>query len=104
MAFGQRGRGPRLRDARGRGRRASQNFILWFTFVLIAGLAAAVLIAPFAAAVLAAAAFRVPFPRIFDRTVMVTLVAALMLCAQPLALANLLRDGFAEPRENLPLS
>ena len=68
---------------------------------LIAGLAAAVIIAPIAAAAVAAIGLRFPFPRIFDRTVMVTLLAAMLVWARPMGFLELLRDGFAAPRANL---
>lgn len=68
---------------------------------LVIGLAAAVVIAPIAAMLAAAAGFRFPFPRIFDRTVMVTLGAALLWFARPLELAELLRRGLGEPTRNL---
>lgn len=90
----------RFREVRQSGSRR-EYFMLWSMFALLAGLAAAVVIAPFAAAVLAAAGLRFPFPRIFDRTVMVTLAAAMLGFARPLHLSDLIRDGFAEPRRNL---
>ncbi len=77
------------------------SFTLKFLLALALGLATAVIIAPFAAAGVAAAGFRFPFPRIFDRTVMVTLLVALLCFARPLRLAELLRAGFARPRANL---
>lgn len=83
------------------GRRCTrQYFTFWFIFALAAGIAAAVVIAPLAAALISAAGLRIPFPRIFDRTVIVTLAAAMLLLARPLGLAGLIRDGFAEPQEN----
>ena len=75
--------------------------MLWFIFALAAGIGAAAAVAPLAAALISAVGLRVPFPRIFDRTVIVTLVAAMLLLARPLGLAGLIRDGFAEPQENL---
>jgi CAAX protease family protein len=77
------------------------SFTLKFVLALALGLAAAAVIAPFAAAAVAAAGFHFPFPRIFDRTVMVTLLVALLCFARPLQLAKLLREGFARPRPNL---
>jgi membrane protease YdiL (CAAX protease family) len=65
---------------------------------LVAGLLAAVVIAPFAAALVSAVSWRVPFPRIFDRVVMITLAAAMIAIARPLGLFDLLRDGFADFR------
>jgi membrane protease YdiL (CAAX protease family) len=77
------------------------SFTLKFVLALALGLATAVIIAPFAAAAVAAAGFHFPFPRIFDRTVMVTLLVALLCFARPLRLFELLREGFARPRANL---
>jgi membrane protease YdiL (CAAX protease family) len=77
------------------------SFTLKFVLALAFGLAAAVIIGPFAAAAVAAAGFHFPFPRIFDRTVMVTLLVALLCFARPLRLFELLRAGFARPRDNL---
>jgi membrane protease YdiL (CAAX protease family) len=71
------------------------SFTPAFFLALILGLAAAVIISPLAAAALAAVGFRFPFPRIFDRTVMATLAAALMLFAGRLRLFELVRNGFA---------
>ncbi len=74
----------------------------FFSLTLIAALglalAAAVIIAPVAAMALAAAGLRFPFPRIFDRTVMLTLLAALLLFARRLKLADFLRQGFSSAR------
>jgi len=66
----------------------------------IAAIAAAI-IAPLAAVAVAAAGFHFPFPRIFDRTVMVTLAAMLILWARRLGVARLLRRGFAHPMGNV---
>jgi membrane protease YdiL (CAAX protease family) len=57
-----------------------------------------VAIAPAAAIALAARGLRFPFPRIFDRTVMVTLFATLLLFARRLKLLALLRQGFNSAR------
>jgi membrane protease YdiL (CAAX protease family) len=78
-----------------------KSFIFVLALAVDLGLAAAVIIAPIAAAGLAATGLRFPFPRIFDRVVMVTLGGALLWFARPLRLAQLLRDGFAEPMLNL---
>jgi membrane protease YdiL (CAAX protease family) len=78
-----------------------KSFTLGLVLAVAAGLAAAVIITPLAAVGLAASGLRFPFPRIFDRTVMVTLGGALLCFARPLRLAQLLRDGFAEPVSNL---
>src|SRR5262249_31761692 len=68
---------------------------------LLLAAAAAALIAPFAALALAAAGHRFPFPRIFDRTVMLTLAVMLILWARQLGIVRLLRRGFARPLDNL---
>jgi membrane protease YdiL (CAAX protease family) len=78
-----------------------KSFTFGLALALAIGLAAAVIIAPIAAAGLAAAGLRFPFPRIFDRTVMVTVGGALLWFARPLGLAELLRDGCADPLSNL---
>ncbi|HKV53205.1 MAG TPA: CPBP family intramembrane glutamic endopeptidase, partial [Candidatus Binataceae bacterium] len=78
-----------------------RRFTLTFVAALVAGLAAAALLSPLAAMAVAAAGFHFPFPRIFDRTVMVTLAVALICGARRLALMDLLRSGFAAPRSNL---
>jgi membrane protease YdiL (CAAX protease family) len=80
---------------------ASPGFTLRFAIALAAGLAAAVILAPFAAYALGAAGLRFPFPRIFDRTVMVMLLAAMLLWSRPLGFAFLIRAGFAGLRANL---
>ena len=75
-------------NARGIARRQNANpftmpFILRLTIALLLAAAAAALIAPFAAFALAAAGYRFPFPRIFDRTVMVTMAVMMMLVGAP---------------------
>lgn len=80
---------------------ATMPFTLRLAIALLLAAAAAALIAPFAASVLAAAGYRFPFPRIFDRTVMVTLAVMLFLWARKLEVVRLLRRGFARPLENL---
>jgi membrane protease YdiL (CAAX protease family) len=82
--------------AAGRPTPAANRFTPAFLLALILGLAAAVIISPLAAAAVAAAGFRFPFPRIFDRTVMVTLAVALMLFARRLRFVELVRGGFAD--------
>jgi membrane protease YdiL (CAAX protease family) len=76
-------------------------FTLRLTIALLLAAAAAALIAPFAAVALAAAGYHFPFPRIFDRTVMLTLAVMLTLWARRLGVARLLRRGFARPLDNL---
>jgi membrane protease YdiL (CAAX protease family) len=76
-------------------------FTLRLTVALLLAAAAAALIAPFAATALAAAGYHFPFPRIFDRTVMVALAVILFLWARQLGVVRLLRRGFARPLDNL---
>ena len=76
-------------------------FTLRLTIALLLAAAAAALVAPFAATALATAGYHFPFPRIFDRTVMVTLAVMLFLWARPLGTARLMRRGFARPLNNL---
>jgi len=76
-------------------------FTLRLTIALLLAAAAAALVAPFAATALATAGYHFPFPRIFDRTVMVTLAVMLFLWARPLGAARLLRRGFARPLDNV---
>ena len=76
-------------------------FTLRLAIVLLLAAVAAALVAPLAATALAAAGYRFPFPRIFDRTVMLTLAVMLMLWARQLGVARLLRRGFARPLDNL---
>jgi uncharacterized protein len=45
--------------------------------------------------------FRFPFPRIFDRTVMVTLLAATLFWSRSMSFSELMREGFAAPRANV---
>jgi membrane protease YdiL (CAAX protease family) len=78
---------------RGRG-----SFTLTLLTALALALAATVVIAPIAAAVIAKAGFHFPFPRIFDRTVMGTMFASLVLFAGRLKLAELLGRGFGSIR------
>jgi membrane protease YdiL (CAAX protease family) len=80
---------------------ARSSFTLRFAIALVAGLAAAAVLSPFAAAALAAMGFRFPFPRIFDRTVMVTLLAAMLIASRSMGFGALMRAGFAKPRANL---
>ncbi|MGH7933371.1 MAG: lysostaphin resistance A-like protein [Candidatus Binataceae bacterium] len=61
---------------------------------LVLGVGAAVLISPVAALGVAAAGFHFPFPRIFDRTVIITLLLAMLLFARALNLKALIVRGF----------
>src|SRR5690348_1070456 len=88
-SFGAASSGPRPR-----------HFTLILLVAIGIGLAAAVVIAPLAAMAVAAAGWRFPFPRIFDRTVMVTVFCALALFARRLGLWGLLRQGFNASRRH----
>ena len=68
--------------------------------LLIAALAAA-LIAPLVAPALASLGLHFPFPRIFDRVVMVALAVALWWESGKLDLMRRLRTGFAKPQTSL---
>lgn len=68
--------------------------------LLIAALVAAI-IAPFVAPIVAWAGFHFPFPRIFDRVVMVTLAIGIWWESRELSLVRRLRIGFAQPLSNL---
>jgi len=76
------------------------SFTLKFVVVLIAGLVAAVIVAPLTAMAVAAAGFHFPFPRIFDRVVMVASFGAMIVGARSLKLGQLLGAGFARPSVN----
>jgi len=78
------------------------SFTLRLTMVIVASLVAATIVAPFAAAAVAAMGFHFPFPRIFDRTVMVLVAIAMIWQARELRVVALLRSGFARPMRNLP--
>ncbi|MHB8381689.1 MAG: CPBP family intramembrane glutamic endopeptidase [Candidatus Binataceae bacterium] len=75
-----------------------RSFTASFAIALVIGLAAAVIVAPFAAVAVARAGFRYPFPRIFDRVVMFALFGVIIYAARDLRLAALLRAGFKNPR------
>lgn len=75
-------------------------FTLRLTFALVIGIVAAAILSPFVAAIVAAIGFRFPFPRIFDRVVMVTVAAAILPQARQLRLVPLLRTGYARPDVN----
>ncbi|HYB91860.1 MAG TPA: CPBP family intramembrane glutamic endopeptidase [Candidatus Binataceae bacterium] len=76
------------------------SFTLRLTLAFAAGLAAAVALAPLVALAAAGAGYHFPFPRIFDRTVMATMLAAMLVEARDLDLVGLLRAGFATPAAN----
>ncbi|SRR5579885_115345 len=79
----------------------NQSFTAKFVIALVAGLVCAVLLAPFVAVGVAWAGFTFPFPRIFDRVVMVALGLVIMIAARDLRLLPLLRTGFSHPAANL---
>jgi membrane protease YdiL (CAAX protease family) len=65
--------------------------------VLVAGVVAAIIVAPIVAVAASAAGWRYPFPRIFDRTVMGALLVAMLFAARDLNLGALMRRGFEHP-------
>ena len=73
------------------------SFTARFALVLVAGVVAAIVLAPLAAVGLSAAGWRFPFPRIFDRTVMATLLIAMIWAARDLNFGSLLSRGFRHP-------
>jgi membrane protease YdiL (CAAX protease family) len=73
------------------------SFTTKFALAFAAGLIGAVIVAPIAAVAVASAGWRYPFPRIFDRTVMATLLLAMLLAARQLKFVALLKDGFVHP-------
>jgi membrane protease YdiL (CAAX protease family) len=77
------------------------SFTLRLSMVLIASIVAATIVSPFAAAAVAAVGFHFPFPRIFDRTVMVLVAIAVISQARALRVVPLMRSGFARPLRNL---
>src|SRR5271167_635081 len=77
------------------------SFTLRLTIVVVASVILATTISPFAAAVVAAMGFHFPFPRIFDRTVMVLVVIVVISQARALRVVPLLRSGFDRPIRNL---
>ena len=76
---------------------APRSFTARFALVLVAGIVAAIIFAPLAAVAVLAAGWRYPFPRIFDRTVMATLLIAMLFAARDLNLVSLLSRGFRHP-------
>jgi membrane protease YdiL (CAAX protease family) len=82
---------------------AGRSFTLLFAGAVVLSAVAAALLAPLIAYVLALAGAHVVFPRIFDRVVMITAVAVLILGARPLGLRELLHGGFRDSRASLPL-
>lgn len=74
-----------------------RSFTVRFAFVLVAAVVAAIIVAPLVAIAVSAAGLRYPFPRIFDRTVMATLLIAMLFSTRDLNLVALLRRGFKHP-------
>jgi membrane protease YdiL (CAAX protease family) len=74
-----------------------RSFTARFALVLVAGIVAAIIFAPLAAVAVSAAGWRYPFPRIFDRTVMVSMLVVMLFAARDLNLISLLRRGFSHP-------
>ena len=70
------------------------SFTARFALVLAAGIVAAIVVAPIAAVAVARVGWRYPFPRIFDRTVMATLLIAMLYFARDLKLISLMVKGF----------
>jgi len=70
--------------------------------VIVVSVVVATVIAPFAAMMVASLGFHFPFPRIFDRTVMVTVALAVIAQWRELRVLPMLRSGFARPLRNLP--
>jgi membrane protease YdiL (CAAX protease family) len=73
------------------------SFTARFALVLAAGLVAAIVVAPLVAVAVTAVGWRYPFPRIFDRTVMATLLIVILFAARDLNLATLMSRGFKHP-------
>jgi membrane protease YdiL (CAAX protease family) len=73
------------------------SFTARFGLVLAAGIVAAAVLAPIVAMAVAAMGWRFPFPRIFDRTVMATLLIAMLFGARDLDLVALMSCGFGHP-------
>jgi uncharacterized protein len=78
------------------------SFTLRLTIVIVASVVGATIIAPIAAMFVAAMGFHFPFPRIFDRTVMVIVAIAILAQWRELRVLPLLRSGFDRPIRNLP--
>jgi uncharacterized protein len=77
------------------------SFTLRLSIVIVASVVLATIVSPFAAATVAAMGFQFPFPRIFDRTVMVMVAIAVISQARALRVVPLLRSGFDRPMRNL---
>ncbi len=77
------------------------SFTLRLNIVIFVSVLVAAIVSPLAAAAVAAMGFHFPFPRIFDRTVMVLVAIALISQARQLRFVTLLRFGFHHPLRNL---
>lgn len=77
-------------------------FTLRLGLSLLTATLAAALIAPFVAPAVAWSGFHFPFPRIFDRVVMVTLALAIWWESKELGLIRRLQAGFAKPLAGMP--
>lgn len=76
------------------------SFTSRLALTLVAALAVAVIVAPIAGAVVAMLGYRIPFPRIFDRTMMATVLVALVWRGASLRFIALLAKGFRNPGLN----
>ena len=74
-----------------------RSFTARFALVLLAGIVDAIIFAPLAAVAASAAGWHYPFPRIFDRTVMVSMLTVMLFAARDLNLVPLLKRGFIHP-------
>jgi len=79
-----------------------RSFTGKFLIALATGVIAAVFVAPFAAAIVAALGLRFPFTRIFDRTVIVTVTIAMAAAARAIGVRERLERGFRRPIANIP--
>ncbi|HTY56351.1 MAG TPA: CPBP family glutamic-type intramembrane protease [Candidatus Binataceae bacterium] len=77
------------------------SFTLRLTIALLIALFAAALLAPWISAALDALGLRFPFPRIFDRVVMVALAVVMLANARALELVPRLAAGFANLTANV---
>ncbi len=77
------------------------SFTLRLSIVIVASLIVAAAVSPLAASAVAAIGLHFPFPRIFDRTVMIVVAIAMIWQARELRVIALLRSGFADPLKNL---
>ncbi|HVN63867.1 MAG TPA: hypothetical protein VMT58_04475, partial [Candidatus Binataceae bacterium] len=77
------------------------SFTARLSVAFAAGLIVAALLAPVAAAIVFDAGWRIPFPRIFDRVVMISVFTAIGFGARTMRVWPLLGSGFANPAENL---